>query len=153
MAKQKYTEAKKNSNLKWDTANLDRMSLALPKGSREAIKAHAAALGESTNAFIKRAIDCQMERDSGAGGPQRAAELAAVAGAVSIPPAALEAVQAAIRPAEAAQMAAAVASFSPQMLETVQIAAEAAGESLPEFVRRAVETQAQRDKAMRGLKR
>lgn len=69
---QKYTEARKEGNRKWDTANLDRLSIALPKGSRDAIKAHAAALGESTNAFIKRAIDCQMERD-GAGGPQEAA--------------------------------------------------------------------------------
>ena len=60
---QKYTEAQKQSARKWDAANLDRLSIALPKGSREAIKAHAAALGESTNAFIKRAIDCQMERD------------------------------------------------------------------------------------------
>ena len=64
---QKYTEARKEGNRKWDAANLDRLSLALPKGSREAIKAHAAALGESTNAFIKRAIDCQMERDSADG--------------------------------------------------------------------------------------
>lgn len=90
---QKYTEARKEGNRKWDAANLDRLSLALPKGSREAIKAHAAALGESTNAFIKRAIDCQMERDSGgadvvnrdggAGGPQEAAGAAAGAGGIS----------------------------------------------------------------------
>lgn len=66
MAKQKYTEAKKSSNLKWDTANLDRMSLALPKGSRDAIKAHAAALGESVNGFIGRAILETMERDKAA---------------------------------------------------------------------------------------
>ena len=64
---QKYTEARKEGNRKWDAANLDRLSIALPKGSRETIKAHAAAQGESTNAFIKRAIDCQIERD-GAGG-------------------------------------------------------------------------------------
>jgi len=89
VAKQKYTEAKKNSNLKWDTANLDRLSLALPKGSREAIKAHAAAQGESTNAFIKRAIDCQMERD-GADEPQQAA---GAAPAIFLPPEALEAAQ------------------------------------------------------------
>ena len=61
---QKYTEARKEGNRKWDAANLDRLSIALPKGSRETIKAHAAAQGESTNAFIKRAIDCQMERDN-----------------------------------------------------------------------------------------
>ena len=117
MAKQKYTEAKKNSNLKWDTANLDRMSLALPKGSRETIKAHAAAQGESTNAFIKRAIDCQMERD-GAGGPQEAAGAAAVAGGISLPPDALEA---------------------------AQQAAGRTGEAMVDFLARAAQTQAKRD--------
>ena len=124
MAKQKYTEAKKNSNLKWDTANLDRMSLALPKGSREAIKAHAAALGESTNAFIKRAIDCQMERDSGAGEPQEAAGAAAVAGGISLPPDALEA---------------------------AQQAAERTGEAPAVFVTRAIKTQVKRDKSSIAL--
>ena len=91
---QRYTEARKEGNRKWDAAPLDRLSLALPKGSREVIKAHAAALGESTNAFIKRAIDCQMERD-GIGGPQEAA--GQPAGALS--PETLEAAQ---RAAEAA---------------------------------------------------
>ena len=72
---QKYTKARKDGNRKWDAANLDRMSLALPKGSRDTIKAHAATRGESVNAFIKRAVDCQMERDSDGtvvGGPDRA---------------------------------------------------------------------------------
>lgn len=118
MAKQKYTEAKKNSNLKWDTANLDRMSLAFPKGSRETIKAHAAAQGESINAFIKRAIDCQMERD-GASGPQEAAGTAA---AGWYPP------------------------VSPDTLEAAQRAAERTGEAVPDFIARAVDTQEQRDK-------
>ena len=117
MAKQKYTEAKKNSNLKWDTANLDRMSLAFPKGSRETIKAHAAAQGESINAFIKRAIDCQMERD-GAGGPQEAAGAAAVAGGISLPLGALEA---------------------------AQQAAGRTGEAVVDFLARAAQAQAKRD--------
>jgi len=34
---QKYTEAQKQSAQKWDAANLDRMSLALPKGSRDTV--------------------------------------------------------------------------------------------------------------------
>ena len=127
---QKYTEARKEGNRKWDAANLDRLSLALPKGSREAIKAHAAALGESTNAFIKRAIDCQMERDSGgadvvnrdggAGGPQEAAGAAAGAGGISL---------------------------SPDTLESAQQAAERTGEAVREFLARAVETQVRRDKS------
>ena len=34
MSAQKYTEARKNGNRKWDAANLDRLSLALPKGKK-----------------------------------------------------------------------------------------------------------------------
>ena len=114
---QKYTEARKEGNRKWDAANLDRLSLALPKGSREAIKAHAAALGESTNAFIKRAIDCQMERD-GAGGPQEAAGAAEVAGGISL---------------------------SPDALDAAQQAAERTGEAVGDFLARAAQAQAKRD--------
>lgn len=61
------SEAKKRNNAKWDAANLDRLSLALPAGSREEIKAHAAQRGESVNAFIGRAIREQMRRDNAAG--------------------------------------------------------------------------------------
>ncbi len=114
---QKYTEARKEGNRKWDAANLDRLSIALPKGSRETIKAHAAAQGESTNAFIKRAIDCQMERD-GADGPQEATGAAAVTLAVSLPPEALEA---------------------------AQQAAGRTGEAVVDFLARAAQAQAKRD--------
>ncbi len=59
-----YTDAKKEGNRRWDANNLDRVSIALPKGYRDEIKAHAAALGESMNAFIKRAIDETIAQDS-----------------------------------------------------------------------------------------
>lgn len=59
-----YTEAKKRSNRKWDAANLDRVSIAMPKGQKDAIKAHAEAQGESVNGFINRAITETMERDN-----------------------------------------------------------------------------------------
>lgn len=62
-----YTEKKKESNRKWDAANLDRISIALPKGQKDIIKAHAESHGESVNGFISRAIETQMERDKGAG--------------------------------------------------------------------------------------
>lgn len=58
----KYTEAQKKSAQKWDAANLDRMSIALPKGRREQIKLFAASHGESANAFIIRAIEEAMRR-------------------------------------------------------------------------------------------
>lgn len=60
----KYTEKKRASNQKWDEANLDRISIALPKGRKEIIKDHALQRGESMNAFIIRAVDNQMERDN-----------------------------------------------------------------------------------------
>lgn len=60
----KYTEARKTSNQKWDASNLDRISLALPKGSKDTIKAHAEKMGESVNGFITRAITNQIDQDN-----------------------------------------------------------------------------------------
>lgn len=59
-----YTEAKKEGNKRWDAKNLDRLSIALPKGSKNAIKAHAESKGESVNGFISRAIKETMEREA-----------------------------------------------------------------------------------------
>lgn len=42
----------------------DRINLTVPKGKKDEIKAHAEAQGESTNAFINRAIDETIKRDS-----------------------------------------------------------------------------------------
>ena len=64
----KYTEAQKKSARKWDAANLDRISIAVQKGHKDIIKAHAEAHGESVNGFINRAIEETMARDSGAPG-------------------------------------------------------------------------------------
>ena len=60
---EKYTEARRKSNRKWDAEHLDRLSIALPKGSREEIKVHAGEQGESVNGFIGRAIGETIERD------------------------------------------------------------------------------------------
>ena len=59
-----YSEARKTANKNWDSKNLDRISIALPKGSKDALKAHAESQGESVNAFIARAIKTQMEIDN-----------------------------------------------------------------------------------------
>lgn len=58
-----YTEAKKAGNKRWDAKNLDRLSIALPKGSKDEIKAHTERTGESMNAFICRAIKEAIERE------------------------------------------------------------------------------------------
>ena len=46
-------------------ANYDRVSLMLPKGKKDIIKAAAAASNESVNAFINRAIDQLLESEQG----------------------------------------------------------------------------------------
>lgn len=61
--KQTYTEAKKRANQKWDSANLDRISVVVPKGKKDEIKTHAANMGESINQYINRAIENQMKKD------------------------------------------------------------------------------------------
>ena len=42
----------------------DRIPVVVPKGKKDLIKGHALACGESTNAFILRAIEEQMKRDT-----------------------------------------------------------------------------------------
>lgn len=59
----KYTEAKKKANKQWDSQNLDRISLAVPKGEKDKIKAYADSKGESVNGFIQRAINEAMSED------------------------------------------------------------------------------------------
>ena len=112
---QKYTEAKKRGNRKWDAANLDRISIAVPKGQKDTIKAHAEAHSESVNGFINRAIEETMERDSAApAGAERATE-----GKGDL--------------------------LSAETVKSAKQAAAATGEAVPDFIRRAVDTQAQRD--------
>lgn len=110
------SKAQQKAVNKYMAANYDRINLTVVKGQRDAIKAHAGMCGESTNAFINRAISEAMERD--AGSPTDT-------GMVSLPPATLKA---------------------------AQEAAEAAGEGLPVFVARAVETQALQDEIGRRMK-
>lgn len=52
---------------RYNAKTYDRINLTVPKGKKDEIKAHAEAQGESTNAFINRAIDETMERDNGSG--------------------------------------------------------------------------------------
>ncbi len=52
----------------WIAEKLDRINLTMPKGRKEELKAHAAAQGESVNAFINRAITEAIERDNARSG-------------------------------------------------------------------------------------
>lgn len=52
------------SKNKWIAKAYDRINLTVPKGQKDILKDHAAARGESVNAFIGRAIREAMERDN-----------------------------------------------------------------------------------------
>lgn len=65
LAVNKYTEARKRANDKYNAKAYDRINIAIPKGDKERIKAHAEQQGKSLNGFVKRAIDETMERDKG----------------------------------------------------------------------------------------
>ncbi len=118
------SKAQQRATAKYEAKVYDKLLLRLAKGRKDIIQAHATAQGESVNGFINRAIDSQMGRDASSG-PIEAPTALLGAGAVFLPS---------------------------DTLKAAREAAEASGETLPVFVGRAVETQAQRDKVARGLK-
>lgn len=64
MAVNKYTEARKKANEKYNAKAYDEIKIRVRKGEKETIKNHAESKGESLNGFINRAIDETMERDN-----------------------------------------------------------------------------------------
>lgn len=48
----------------------DRINLTMPKGKKDTVQAHATKRGESVNAFINRAIDEAIDRDSSGEGAE-----------------------------------------------------------------------------------
>ena len=63
MAVNKYTEARRRANEKYNAKAYDEIKVRVSKGNKDIIKAHAESKGESINGFIKRSIDETMERD------------------------------------------------------------------------------------------
>lgn len=118
------SDAQKRSAQKWDAANLDRVSIAMPKGMKDTVKAAAAAVGESMNQYIIGATEQRMSGNL-CKGTQNAA--GAQEGCRGI--------------------------LTPGTLQTARSAAQNAGETVSAFVERAVNTQAQRDKAVFALER
>ena len=114
---------------KWQAANVDRLSLVVPKGQRDEIKTAAAAAGESVNAYIIAAIRARMGNADGGAAP------------------ASEIVQAA-EPVAEAQPGQVLDGAA---LESAKVAAAAAGETLPAFVARAVRQAADADARERLL--
>lgn len=129
------SEAQKKSAQKWDAANLDRVSIAMPKGKKDEVKAAAVAVGESMNQYIISAIDQRMGKAS----PEVETNAAKI-GDIKSPQ----------QPAGAPQGAGGI--LTPEALKTAQEAAQRAGETVPAFIDRAVNTQAQRDKVMQAIR-
>jgi predicted HicB family RNase H-like nuclease len=63
----KNSEARIKANNKYNAKAYDRINIAVPKGRKAEVQAHAESQGESINGFIGRAIESQMERDSAKG--------------------------------------------------------------------------------------
>lgn len=58
------TEAENRAIQKYEREKVDRVVFRVAKGKKEQIQEHAAARGESLSAFLNRAVDETMERDS-----------------------------------------------------------------------------------------
>ncbi len=63
MAENKNSAARIAANNRYNAKAYDRINLAVPKGEKDRIKAHAEKRGESVNAFVNRAITETMERE------------------------------------------------------------------------------------------
>jgi len=60
----KTSKAQQKAVAKYMKNNYDEIKIRVDKGKKPKIQAHAANMGESTNSFIKRAIDEVIERDN-----------------------------------------------------------------------------------------
>lgn len=58
------TPAQLAASRKYHAEKLENVTFRVPKGNKERIQEHAKAQGESTNAFIYRAVNEAIERDN-----------------------------------------------------------------------------------------
>ena len=61
--RKKKVKASTRAKNKYNAKAYDRINIAIKKGSKAKIQAHAESKGESLNGFIKRAIDETISRD------------------------------------------------------------------------------------------
>ena len=61
------TKAQRRATAKYVKANYDRLEAKVPKGQKDIIQAHAAAVDGTLNKFLLRAITETMERDNSHG--------------------------------------------------------------------------------------
>lgn len=117
------SESKKKANMKWDSANMATLACKVKKEQAEQFKAYCAGIGETVNAVLQSHVfDCISGK-----APQN--------------------------PAEGRQSNAEGVGdiLTPAALQTACSAAQDAGETVPVFVERAVNAQAQRDKLTQKL--
>lgn len=57
------SNAQRKAVAKYNANNYEQIQVRVPKGEKEAIKAHAESRGESVNGFICRVIEQAMERE------------------------------------------------------------------------------------------
>lgn len=112
------SKAQQKAVNKYMAANYDRINVTMPKGKKEVIQSHAQARGESTNSFINRAIDRQIN-----GAPSEMAPETPVS-----PP-----------------LAQGVVVLPSKTIKAAERASEATGEALEGFVARSVGEQVKRD--------
>lgn len=65
--KRKYTgqtDARRKASAKYLKESVEDIRVRVPKGDKAKVQEHAASMGESTNAFVVRAINETMERDN-----------------------------------------------------------------------------------------
>ena len=58
----KLSKAKIAANNRYNEKAYDRINIAVPKGSKDKIKAHAESLSMSLNAYINKLIDEDMNK-------------------------------------------------------------------------------------------
>lgn len=175
MAERKNSEARIRTNNKWTNAHYDRINIAVPKGRKDEIKALADTQGQSVNAYIISAVDEKMERDGGTAPKIAGKHPESTQGAevVSLPSETLRTAQEGAEtgkqstPVDKVQAAEelfrilgdlgtvdldkarcerpGIMYLPPDTLEAAQQAAERTGETVVDFVARAVAEQQRRD--------
>ena len=58
------SKAQQKAVSKYMKQNYDNFQIRMPKGKKDKVRTHAEGRGESSNAFINRAIDETMQRDN-----------------------------------------------------------------------------------------
>ena len=117
------SDAKKKANAKWDSENMATLACKVKKDHADKFKAYCSEIGKTSNAVLRECVLSCIGEATGES-PQQ--------------------------PAGAPQGMGAI--LTPAALKTAQEAAQRAGETIPAFVSRAVETQAQRDKVMQAMR-